>query len=303
MNRLDRETQILILRLLCEGNSIRSASRITGTHKSTVSKLILTFGNGATKLMHDAMRNLTPRHLEIDEIWTFCHKKQGKLTDEEKATRDDIGDIYLWTALDQDTKLLPAFLVGKRSADNAFAFLSDVAKRIKLPRPGQSDDSDFVGRVPRPVVQISTDGLKAYPEAIDLALGPYASHGILIKDYIDEKSGRYAPPQMKATKRIVHRGSIHARTICTSHVERHNLTIRTFMKRFTRLSLGFSKKLENLQAAVGLFLAYYNFVWRTRYPDDSGKRGTLRPTAALMAGVTNRLWSFEDFYREVIMYA
>lgn len=146
-----------------------------------------------------------------------------------------------------------------------------------------------------PVIQISTDGLAAYPEAIDVAFGPYAAHGVLIKEYRNA-SMQYEPSEMVATQRHPLHRSISEWDICTSHVERHNLTIRTFMKRFTRLSLGFSKKLECLEAACSLFLAYYNFVWRSRHSDQSGKSGTLRTPAGMQAGIVDRLWKFEDLF-------
>ena len=148
------------------------------------------------------------------------------------------------------------------------------------------------------MTQISTDGFNGYPEAVDLAFGPYAKYGQIIKDYRNaDQPGRYAPPEMVATDRkgIFGITDSEERTICTSHVERHNLTIRTLMKRFTRLSLGFSKKLENLEAACAMFLAYYNFVWRTY--DVNAERTRL--PAAMAVGVTNRLWSFTDLYDRV----
>jgi hypothetical protein len=157
-----------------------------------------------------------------------------------------------------------------------------------------------------PVVQLSSDGFAAYPEAVDLAFGPYVKYGQIIKDYRNvDQPGRYAPPEMVATERrgVYGMNEFQERTICTSHVERHNLTIRTLMRRFTRLALGFSKKLENLEAAVAGFLAYYNFCWRTRYPDHSGKSGQRRPPAAMLAGVTDRLWTFDDLFDEAMTYA
>ena len=140
-----------------------------------------------------------------------------------------------------------------------------------------------------------------YPEAIDLAFSQYAAHGVLIKEYRNA-SIAYTPSEMVGTDRRVISGNINKFTICTSDVERHNLTIRTLMKRFTRLALGFSKKLEYHEAAIAMFLAYYNFVWRTRHADNSGQPGRLRPTAAMMAKVTNRLWNFGDLYDEVLNY-
>jgi IS1 family transposase len=302
MNRLSLDRQALILRLLCEGNSIRGASRISDTHKNTVERLIFQYGLAAKSFLDETLRGLTLEHVECDEVWTFVRKKQARLTLEERETRYDIGDVYLWTGFDQQTKLVVAHLLGKRSADNARRFMMDFASRLNFPAPHESDNHAFESRQHRTIVQISTDGLAAYPEAVDLAFGPYASHGVLIKEYRNATM-QYDPSEMVGTQRRIVRGNISEWSICTSHVERHNLTIRTFMKRFARLSLGFSKKFERLDAACALFLAYYNFVWRTRFPDNSGRAGKLRRPAAMMAGVTDRLWSFQDLFEELLVRA
>ena len=241
------------------------------------------------------LRGLTLRHVEVDEIWTFVYKKQGRLEAEEKVERFDIGDIYLWTCLDQDTKLIASFVVGKRSADNARRLMVDLRERLVMPSPAQSDQTGSYLKI----TQISTDGFAAYPEAVDLAFGPYVKYGQIIKDYRNaDQPGRYAPPEMIGTerRRVFAMNEGEERTICTSHVERHNLTIRTLMQRFTRLSLGFSKKLENLEAAVAMFMAYYNFVWRTRKP---GRSGRYRVPAAVAAGVIPNLWTFNDLFNAV----
>jgi IS1 family transposase len=301
-NRLSHETRKLILRLLCEGNSIRSTARITGVEKKTVSRIIFEFGNACRAFLDDKLRNLTLGHIEVDEIWSFVGKKQGQLTVEEKATRHDIGDVYLWTAVDSETKLIPTFALGKRSADMARRFMVDLASRITLPSAAPIDDLASNSRRYDAVTQISTDGFAGYPEAVDLAFGPFADHGVIIKEYKNAKM-TYSPSEMVGTKRKSIRGlKGNERTICTSYVERNNGTIRTFMKRFTRLTYAFSKKLDNHAAACAMFVAYYNFVWRTRHSDQSGKAGKLRPTAAMMAKVTDRLWSFDDLYNEVINY-
>lgn len=301
-NRLSTDRQALIIRLLCEGNSIRGTSRVTETHKNTVERLILQFGRAAKDLMDERFRVLTLAHVECDEIWTFVAKKQARLTMEERAERHDIGDVYLWTALDQTTKLVPTFRLGKRSADNARRFMSDLASRLEFPAPHESDNHAFGRGQHQTVIQISTDGFAAYPEAVDLAFGPYARFGVIIKEYRNAGM-QYDPSEMVGTERRSVRGIDDTMTICTSHVERHNLTIRTFMKRFARLSLCFSKKLECLDAACGLFLAYYNFVWRTRFPDGSGRPGKLRRPAAMMAGVTDHLWNFQEFFDELLIRA
>ena len=233
----------------------------------------------------------------------FVQKKQARLTAEEKAERHDLGDVYLWTCLDKKTKLVASFLVGKRSANNARRLMKDLAGRLVFPKPHASDRHAYQRGGYIYVTQLSSDAFPAYPEAVDFAFGPYAKFGTIQKDYRNAtQPGRYAPPEMVGTDR---RGVFgiredEERTICTSHVERHNLTIRTLLKRFTRLSLGFSKKLENLEAASAVLMAYYNFVWRTRYPDDSGKRGQLRLPAAMLAGVVDTLWDFERLFGEVM---
>ena len=174
----------------------------------------------------------------------------------------------------------------------------DLASRLVFPKPHESDDDAFSRGHFTYVTRISSDAFAAYPEAVDLAFGPYAKFGTIRKDYRNaDQPGRYAPPEMIATER---RGVFgiredEIRSICTSHVERHNLTIRTFMKRFTRLSLGFSKKLENLCAAIAMFVAYYNFCWEPRLPGRTSKK---RPTPAVAAEIVNRRWSFWDLFTE-----
>jgi len=298
-NVLPRERRLAVLAQLVEGSSIRSTERITGVTKRAITRLMLHFGNGCEMLMRDQFRNLTPEHLQVDEIWSFVQKKQARLTTVEREERHDIGDVYLWTAIDDQTKLIAAHLVGKRSADNARRLMMKLADRIDLPNAHASDSHKYVNRTHRQVVRISTDGLAAYPEAIDLAFGPYAAHGVLIKEYRNANI-RYTPSEMVGSQRRIVRGKMSRFEIVTSHVERHNLTIRTFMRRFTRLSLGFSKKLENHEAACSMFIAYYNYCWRTRYPNGSGQSGRRRLPSAMAAGIVDRLWRLEDLYNAVM---
>lgn len=293
-NRMSTEKRNRILRLLVEGSSIRAITRVMQTNIPSVLRQLAWAGEHCREVMDAHFQGLTFNHLECDEIWTFVAKKQARLTVEERQERADIGDVYLWTAFDQETKLVPSFVLGKRSGDMARRFMQDLASRLVFPKPHQNEHDAYLAGVFQYITQISTDAFAAYPEAVDLAFGPYAKYGTIKKDYRNAtQPGRYAPPEMVGTDR---RGVFgiregEERTICTSHVERHNLTIRTFMRRFTRLSLGFSKKLENLESAVNLFIAYYNFCWRPRKPDGEGGRGL---TPVMEAGVTNRLWSFDD---------
>ncbi len=293
-NVLPREKRISVLHHLVEGNTLRSTTRLTGVHRTTIQNLLVDFGAACQAYMDRTMRGLSLSHVECDEIWTFVGKKQARLTVDEKAERADIGDVYLWTALDAETKLVASFLVGKRSADNARRLMNDLASRLTFPKPHASDAHAYQPAQRLYITQVSTDGFAGYPEAVDLAFGGHARYGVIIKQYRNANMD-YSPSEMVGTDRRPMTGELSPWAICTSHVERHNLTIRTLMKRFTRLSLGFSKKLENLEAACAMFLCFYNFVWRTR----NAAEGRYRKPAAMAAGVVNNLWSFEDMYDQV----
>jgi len=285
-NVLSVEDQVLVIHHLVEGTSIRSISRVTGIDKKTILKILIRFGSACREFLDQQMRGLELRHLEVDEQWTFVAKKQGRLHDDEKGN-PRIGDQYLWLAIDMDTKLIPTFIIGKRSADMARRFCVDLANRLALPTPMD------IGERPGIIPQISTDAFAAYPEAVDLAFGSYVRYGQIIKDYRNaDQPGRYGPPEMVGTQRREIFGPIDIDTICTSHVERVNLTTRTLLKRFTRLSLCFSKKLENLAAAVAMYVAYYNFCWNHK---TLGGR-----SPAMMAGITSRPWSMEELYEKVM---
>jgi IS1 family transposase len=285
-NRMSIEKRNSILRLLVEGNSIRSVTRLMGTDLKGVLRQLAWAGEHCRDLMDRMFRGLTLKHLEADEIWTFIRKKQARLTTREGEYRSDVGDIYLWYAIDEETKLIPGFVLGKRSADMARRLMMQIANRLARPIAHQSDDHAFSLGTYKPVTQISTDGYAAYPEAIDLAFGPYVKFGTIIKEYRNANI-IYTPSEMVGTRRraVFNMSENEKSTICTSHVERHNLTIRTFMRRFTRLALGFSKKFENLESAIALHVAYWNLCWRP---------GKLRVTPAMAAGVTGSLWSFHD---------
>jgi transposase-like protein len=181
--RVDIATAKLALRMLTEGMSIRATERTTGLHRDTICKLIVLFGNACQRFLDERMRGLKLEHLQFDEQWTYVAKKQSRLTIDQRAESHEQGDVYLWTCVDQKTKLMPAFMVGKRSADNARRFMMDVARRLVMPNPHASDAHAYAAGGYQPITQISTDGFPAYPEAVDLAFGPYVKFGTIIKDY------------------------------------------------------------------------------------------------------------------------
>jgi IS1 family transposase len=271
MNTLAADKRQTVLHLLVEGNSIRSTERITGVHRDTIIRLMVKTGNECRDFLDDTMRGLKLRHLQLDEIWTFVDTKQAHIKPD-RVGDDSIGDQYLFVAFDQDTKLIPTFALGKRTAAVTERFMLDLADRI-VHQPGIH------------IPQLSTDGFTPYPAAVDLAFADEATYGIIIKDYREsEQPGRYGPPELTGTVRRPVR-DVDPKTICTSHVERQNLNFRLFIRRFTRLSLGFSKKRENLAAAIALNIAYHNFC---RRPIG------LRVSPAMAAGVTDRLWKLDD---------
>ena len=262
-NILKREKQEQAIRCLVEGNSVRSTERITGVHRDTIIRLLLRVGKGAEALMDERMRNLTCERLQLDEIWGFVGKKQRHLTESDDPNQT--GDFWTFVAIDADTKLMPAFRIGKRDRETAVAFTKDLASRVS-------------GRV-----QISSDALRAYVDAVSLAFGPDVDYGQIVKSYEAEPigPGRYSPPNVVAVDRSRIWGNPDPAHISTSYVERQNLTMRMNIRRLTRLTNGFSKKVENLQAAVALHFAYYNFVRFHR---------SLPSTPAVRAGVADWPW-------------
>jgi IS1 family transposase len=266
-NILNIDKQIAIISALAEGSSIRSIERMTGVHRDTIMRLGVKVGQGCTSLMDEKMRGLNCTRLEMDEIWGFVGKKEKHVKIDDPP---EVGSVWTFCAIDADTKLVPAFRVGGRDAATANAFLRDVAARM------------------RNRVQVSTDGLAAYKEAIERSFGGDADYGQIIKTYGHESPDgqrRYSQPEfVSAEKRVVY-GRPNVDLISTSYVERLNATTRLHMRRLTRLTLAFSKKRENFVAAVGLHFAYYNFVKR---------HNTLRCTPCMAAGVTGSFWTVGD---------
>ncbi len=269
MNRLSIERRVQIVSALVEGNSIRSTCRMTGAAKGTVLKLLVELGEACARYHDEHVRNLKAvTTVQCDEIWAFVHAKQKNVPAEKEGTLG-YGDVWTWVALCADTKLAVSWLVGLRNAQYAYRFMDDVAGRL-------------AGRI-----QLTTDGLTIYRGAVAHAFGREVDFAQLVKVYGEGKDPerRYSPSQFVAAhlERVV--GNPKSVKISTSYIERQNLTIRMSMRRFTRLTNAFSKKVENLEHAVALHFMHYNFVRIHK---------TLRCTPAMAAGVTDRLWSIED---------
>jgi IS1 family transposase len=262
-NILSTEKQGIAVSMLCEGNSIRSVERMTGIHRDTVMRLGVRVGESCAKLMDETMRELPCVSVEMDEIWGFIGKKQKNVGESDSS---EMGDVWTWVAFDSDSKAVPAFRVGKRDGADANAFVADVAARMKNR------------------IQLSSDGLSAYPSAVESAFGSEVDFGTIVKTFRStDGEGRYSPGEMTGTVRESVMGK-KFRT-CTSYVERQNLTMRLHMKRLARLTLGFSKKLDNFKAATALHFAYYNFV---------KVHSSVRCAPAMALGVSSRLWKVED---------
>jgi IS1 family transposase len=265
MNILQTDKKLAVIAALVEGASIRSIERMTGVHRDTIMRLLVSVGDRCALMLNERMRGLRLHRLEFDEIWTYVAKKQRRVTTADDAA--ECGDQFVFTALDPDSKLVPSFVVGKRSPVTCWTFVSDVRQRT-------------LGRV-----QITTDGFKGYIPTIDDAFGADVDYAMLIKTY--GSSGEagapegYHPPRVIGIFHQIMFGEPDESKISTSYVERQNLTMRMQMRRFTRLTNAFSKKLVNLKAALSLYFAWYNFCRIHR---------TLRVTPAMAAGVTNTVW-------------
>lgn len=268
MNRLSTEDRARILHLLCEGMSIRAITRLTGASKNTVTKLLIDAGK-ACAAYHDAnVRAVPAKRVQLDEIWSFTYAKQ-KNVPTAKAAPEAAGDTWTWTAIDADSKLIVSYLVGGRDAEYAMWFMDDLASRL-------------ANRV-----QLTSDGHKAYLEAVEGAFGCDVDYAQLVKMYgpTITAPGRYSPAECTGAKKVRVTGSPDPQEVSTSYVERQNLTMRMHMRRFTRLTNAFSKKVENHAYAVALHMMYYNFVRIHK---------TLRVTPAMAAGVSDRLWEIGD---------
>lgn len=274
MNRLPFELQIEIVAALTEGCSIRATERMTNTHRDTIMRLGLSIGDGCARLHDRIMRNLNVDYIELDELWSFVGKKQRRLTDRDGS---DKGDQYIFTALDRFNKAIISYRVGKRDANNTRRFLYDLRERV-LNTP-----------------QINSDAFPAYSEAVWSAFGNDCHYGQIVKRYVGEPpinaARRYSPGVVVGVSKEVVTGFPVKHMISTSHVERSNLSARMASRRLTRLSNGFSKKLENHKAAFSLYVAHYNFC---------RVHETLRMTPAMSLGLTDHPWSITKLISEAL---
>lgn len=269
MNILPIEKRAQILHLLVEGNSMRATSRIADVSINTVTKLLEDAGAACRDYQDAAIRNISSKRVQCDEIWSFCYSKEKNVAPEDKGVLGH-GDVYTWTAIDADTKLAISWLVGRRDGEYAEAFIADLASRLQ-------------GRI-----QLTTDGHGPYIAAVEKVFGAAIDYAMLVKIYEgsdQEGQKRYSPAGfVKADKRRI-TGNPDEKEVSTSFVERQNLTMRMNMRRFTRLTNGFSKKIENLEHAVALHFMFYNF----------GRiHKTLRVTPAMEAGIADHVWTLEE---------
>jgi IS1 family transposase len=272
MNRLTTEKRAQIIGCLVEGNSIRATVRMTGAAKNTITKLLVDLGEACAEYQDGALVNLPCKVVEADEIWSYCYAKNKNVPEQFKGS-PGYGDVWTFTAVCADTKLVPTWLVGERTSDDAEFFLRDLAGRM----------ADRI--------QLSTDGHRMYEATVGQAFGQDVDWAQIQKSYATDpaQGGKYSPAMCIGTKRIPRKGNPDPDRISTSYVERQNLTMRMGMRRFTRLTNGFSRKVENLAHAVSLHFCHYNFA----RPHASLKERYPR-TPAMAAGVTDRVWSLEE---------
>ena len=268
MNRLDAARRSQVIRCLVEGNSIRSTVRMTGVAKNTVVKLLVELGAACAEYQDQALRNLKCKRVQCDEIWSYIGAKD-KNVPADKQGQFGIGSVWTWTAIDADSKLIVSWLVGTRDVGTATEFMQDLAGRLSNR------------------VQLTTDGHRAYLMAVEDAFGANIDYSMLVKMYGNNPDGekRYSPAECIGCERKAITGNPDPKHVSTSYVERQNLTMRMSMRRFTRLTNGFSKKVENHVAALAVYFMYYNF---------ARIHQTLRVTPAMAAGVTDRLWDVSD---------
>jgi len=265
---------LLCLHLLCEGSSIRATERITGTEKKTILRLLCQVGEGCERMLAETIQAVPVQDVQADELWTYIKCKQGT-RERRKIADPDAGDAYCYFGIERNSKLILAWHLGRRNGWDAHDFMEKL---------GKATAGDF---------QLSTDGFNGYPNAVEYALGNRVDYAQVVKDFGNvggEEGRRYAPPRLIGQEKIVVSGTPDEDRICTSHVERSNWTLRGHLRRFTRLSNGFSRKKSNLRAALALYFAYYNFVRMHK---------SIRMTPAMAAGITRKPWSLAELLAAV----
>jgi IS1 family transposase len=274
--RISLDDATLVLSLLTEGSSIRSAERVSGIHRDTICKLLRLAGEKCEALLGRLVRNVEAKDVQADEIWSYVRMKEKTKT--RKGLADaELGDAYTFLAVERDSKLLLAHHVGRRTSEDAHMFAAKLSAAVGSDR-----------------FQISTDGLDAYPAALEQHLGGRIDYAQIIKTFSGEgldSERRYSPPSIIATEKRVISGTPEESRICTSHVERVNLHVRMMSRRFTRLTTGFSKKRDALKSAVSLFVASYNLCWR---------HSALRMSPAMHAGLTRKVWTVRELLTGVV---
>lgn len=272
MNVLNKEKQAVVIGALAEGNSIRSIERMTGIHRDTIMRLGVRIGQSCEQILDEKMRNLPCERIEVDEIWGFIGKKQANVQSTDKW--NEVGDVWTFLSIDPQTKVMPSFVVGKRDRYHTHLFMEDLASRLKNR------------------IQLSSDAMGAYADAVERAFGPDVDYAQIVKEYaspVREERRKYSPARLISISKELINGDPIAQNASTSMIERANLTVRTHCKRLSRLTLAFSKKKENFQAAIALHLVYYNFV---------KFHGTLRMTPAMAVGVESSPWTISKLINE-----
>jgi IS1 family transposase len=269
MNKLPLAKRVQILSMLVEGSSMRSISRVVDVSINTVTKMLVDAGEAAAKYHDENVRGVRASRVQCDEIWSFCYAKEKNVVTA-KAAPDGAGDVWTWTALDADSKLMVSYFVGDRSGQSAIALMDDLRSRIENR------------------VQLTTDGHRAYLEAVEGAFGGDVDYAQLLKLYgasPESFKGRYSPADCIGARKEAIQGDPDMKHVSTSYVERQNLNMRMGMRRFTRLTNAFSKKFENHFHMIALYTLFYNFV---------RIHTTLKMSPAMAAGIETRLWSMED---------
>ncbi|MGH2864673.1 MAG: IS1 family transposase [Solirubrobacteraceae bacterium] len=278
MNRLSTERRAQIIGLLVEGNGLRATTRIAGCSINTVSKLLLDIGEACATYQDEHLRDLPCKTIEADEIWSFVYAKQRNVPEELKGMFG-VGDVWTWTAIDADTKLIASWYVGERKYEDARAFMGDLKSRL-------------AGRV-----QLTTDGHSVYVAAVGLTFRNNIDWAQLQKQYRSPREGeaRYSPAVCTGIKTRILKGDPDPSRISTSYVERSNLTMRMGMRRFTRLTNGFSKKLDNHMAAIALHFMHYNFARPHKSLSLAQEEGpAIKRTPAMAAGLADHIWSLQE---------